>query len=126
MRLTEHEGYAASSAGGRVVVLDTQVTDELVREGLAREVINRVQTARKSMDLPYEARIRVVYAAEGQLGEAIEEHKEWIAGETRATSFEAGAPAGERHETEVNETPFHFTIDTLRQGCGPLLRSATT
>ena len=111
MRLKEHEGYAASSAGGRVVVLDTQMTDELIREGLAREVINRLQTARKSLDLPYETRIKVVYAAEGQLAEAIAEHRDWIAGETLAASFEPGAPSGERHETEVNGTPFHFTID---------------
>ncbi|MHC4224873.1 MAG: isoleucine--tRNA ligase, partial [Planctomycetota bacterium] len=41
IRLTAHEGYAAASEGGRVVVLDTRVTKELRREGLAREAINR-------------------------------------------------------------------------------------
>ena len=44
------EGYAAASAGGMVVVLDTRVTDELRMEGLAREVINRIQNARKTID----------------------------------------------------------------------------
>jgi len=110
VRLTAKEGYAAASQGGRVVVLDTRLTPELKREGLAREVVNRIQSARKAMDLPYEARIAVTWAAEGDLAGAITAHRDWIAGETLATVLEPGAPQGEVHETEVEGMPLRFGV----------------
>jgi len=110
IRITAHEGFAAASEGGRVVVLDTRITPELRREGLAREVINRIQTARKAMDLPYEARIEIAYRAEGELAEAIAAHAAWIAKETLATSLRPGDPEGERHESEVEGADFVFAI----------------
>ncbi|MHC4548442.1 MAG: isoleucine--tRNA ligase [Planctomycetota bacterium] len=111
VRLTAREGYAAASEGGRVVVLDTRITDELRREGLAREVINRIQTARKAMDLPYEARIQITYRAGGEVAEAIAAHAAWIARETLAGRLEAGEPAGTLHEAEVEGAAFRFGIE---------------
>jgi len=110
VRLAAREGYAAASAGGSVVVLDTRVTPELRREGLAREAINRIQSARKTMQLPYDARIEIVYEAEGEVDEAIAEHAEHIAGETLATRLEPGVPTGEIHEAKVEDTAFRFGI----------------
>jgi len=110
VRLSAHEGYAAASEHGRVVILDTRVTPELRREGLARETINRIQGARKAMNLAYEARIEVAYEAEGELIEALEAHREWIAGETLAVRFAKGAPAGTVHEAEVEGLKLRFGI----------------
>jgi isoleucyl-tRNA synthetase len=94
IRLSAKEHFAAASEGGRVVVLDTQITDALKRAGLAREVVSRIQKARKSRDLAYDARIEVRYVAEGELAKAIEEHAAYIAGETLATSLSAGVGEG--------------------------------
>jgi isoleucyl-tRNA synthetase len=110
IRLQAREGFAAASAGGRVVVLDTRVTPELRREGLAREAISRIQKARKEMDLPYEARIEVLWRAEGEVAEAIREHRERIAGETLAVRLEEGSPAAGAVETEVEGTPLAFSV----------------
>jgi len=111
VRLRAREGYAAAGSGGRVVVLDTRITPELRLEGLAREVVNRIQTARKKLDLPYEARIRVRYRAEGDLAEAVAAHAEHIAGETLATTLEPGEPAGESFEEDVEGHAFVFGIE---------------
>jgi len=111
IRLKAREGYAAASHHGLVVVLDTRVTPELKREGLAREVINRIQSARKKLDLPYEARIEVTYEAGSELGEAIAEHRTRIAGETLATSLEQGAPGGETFDDEIGSEAFRFGIE---------------
>ncbi|MEE8556681.1 MAG: class I tRNA ligase family protein, partial [Myxococcota bacterium] len=108
VRLGAREGFAAAAERGRVVVLDTRVTDVLRREGLAREVVNRVQRARKEMDLPYEARILVRYDTEGELAEAVLEHASWIASEILATEFQprgAEEPQGQRHDAKVGGTP---------------------
>ncbi|MCA9583625.1 MAG: class I tRNA ligase family protein, partial [Myxococcales bacterium] len=82
VRLTAKDDFAAASSGGLVLILDTRLTDELRAEGLAREVINRVQRARKSMDLAHEARIAITYQAEGALADAVAAHGETIARET--------------------------------------------
>ena len=96
-------------------MLDTRLTDALRREGLAREVVNRIQRARKQMDLPYEARIRVRYETEGALGEAIREHAEWIRSETLATALDprdgASDPPGVRHETTVDDRPLQIWLE---------------
>jgi isoleucyl-tRNA synthetase len=113
IRLKAQEGYAAAGQGGAVVILDTRVTPALRREGMAREVVNRIQSARKAMNLPYEARIAVTYRAGGEVDEACAEHATYIAGETLAVRFEPGIPAGEVHDTTVEDTPFTFGIERL-------------
>ncbi len=56
----EDAGRRATGAGGRVAVsLDTRLTPELLEEGRYRELLNRVQSFRKDLDLPYTARVRV-------------------------------------------------------------------
>jgi isoleucyl-tRNA synthetase len=117
VRLTALDGFAAAAEGGRVVVLDTRITDALRREGLAREVVNRVQRARKEMDLAYEARIRVRYEAEGELEEAIREHVAWISSEILATELEPRGSSkksrGVRHEAKIEGTPIGVWIEVL-------------
>jgi isoleucyl-tRNA synthetase len=115
IRLEAREGFAAAAEGGQVVVLDTRITDELRREGLAREVVNRIQRARKQMDLPYEARIRIRYDTEGELGEAIREHAGWIRSETLATELDvrdpSSEPSGTRHDATVDELPLQVWVE---------------
>jgi len=101
VRLIAKENFAAASERGRVVVLDTRISDALRREGLAREVINRIQRTRKDMDLPFEARIEVRYEAEGELAQAITEHHLHIATETLSGSLAAGRGDGDAIVMEV-------------------------
>ena len=110
VRLSAREDFAAASGAGQVVVLDTRLDDSLRREGLAREVINRIQRARKAMDLAYEARIDVAWNADGELGAAIEEHAQRIAAETLATGFESSASAGGEHDTQIDGTTLKLAI----------------
>jgi isoleucyl-tRNA synthetase len=110
VRLSAREDFAAASGAGQVVVLDTRVDDSLRREGLAREVINRIQRARKAMDLAYEARIEVSWNADGELADAIEEHAGRIASETLATGFSRGSASASEHDTEIEGTPLSLSI----------------
>lgn len=90
IRLSAKEDFAAASQGGQVVVLDTRLTPELIRGGLAREALSRLQRVRKERDYAYDARIHVVYEAEGELARALEDHREFVAGESLARTFEEG------------------------------------
>jgi isoleucyl-tRNA synthetase len=115
VRLSAKPDYAAAASHGHVVVLDVRVNDSLRREGMAREAINRLQRARKTMDLEYEARIDVQYQAAGDLSEALAEHKALIAGETLAVELAPGTgTSGERHEVDVDGEPFTFWVSVVK------------
>jgi isoleucyl-tRNA synthetase len=95
--LTERprEGWSVVNEQGETVALDLEVTDELRRAGLAREVVRLVQEARKNSGLEISDRISLVWQAEGELAAAVEEHAGSVAGEVLATSMSAGSPEGE-------------------------------
>jgi isoleucyl-tRNA synthetase len=91
VRLVEREGMATEGDQDLLVALDTELDEGLIAEGLAREVVHRIQTARKQADLDYADRIQVRYAAAGELAAAIRTHADWIASETLATELLAVA-----------------------------------
>ena len=78
-----------SSEHGTDVVLDFEITPELKREGLMREVVRHVQAARKNAGLNVDDRIKLGLQATGALSEAIDEHKDAIAIETLASTIGA-------------------------------------
>jgi isoleucyl-tRNA synthetase len=81
------ENSAPLPAGAGVVVLDTAVTPELAAEGLARDVIRVVQQARRDAGLDVSDRIALVVAGSAAVEAAAEAHREFVAGETLATSL---------------------------------------
>ena len=76
------EGLVVASQNELVVALETDLTQELIREGLAREFVNKVQSMRKTADLDVTQRIRVAYSGSDSVQEAVEEYKDYIAAET--------------------------------------------
>ncbi|HYG62284.1 MAG TPA: isoleucine--tRNA ligase [Thermoanaerobaculia bacterium] len=113
VRLVEREGTATQGDRELLVALDTRLTPDLVAEGWAREVVNRIQTARKELDLDYADRIRVRYRAAPELDEAIGTHRDWIAGETLAVELVAGlnGEQGAAREAPVESFEFAFIIE---------------
>jgi len=85
VRLQAKEGWAAAQGKQCVVVLSTEVTDELRREGLARDLVRMIQDRRKALECQYSDRIEVGLVTElADLKLAIEEHYEYICAETLA------------------------------------------
>jgi isoleucyl-tRNA synthetase len=82
------QGSVGEFGGGTLVVLDTALTPELVREGLAREVVRRLNDLRKSSGLRVEDRIRLRWHAAGPVAEALRAHQGYVAGEVLAVAFE--------------------------------------
>ncbi len=98
-------GFGVAGEGGIVVALDTALTPELEREGLAREVIRRVQDLRKQADYDLTDRIAVQYHAEGKLAEAIAAFRAAIAAEVLADAVEAvDTPAGDQRLEDTVES----------------------
>ncbi|NLT30457.1 MAG: isoleucine--tRNA ligase [Propionibacterium sp.] len=87
------EGWSVINEQGETVALDLELTPDLVRAGLAREVIRLVQDARKSSGFEVSDRIVLEWAAEGELAEAIEAHATEIAAEVLAVEMTRGSAA---------------------------------
>lgn len=91
VKVTTETPEGAVEDGGYVVVLDTVMTPELINEGLAREVIRRIQNLRKTADFELNDHIDVVYnGATETIAKALEEFTDYISGETLADSLQKG------------------------------------
>lgn len=73
---------------GVTVLLDTNLTDELIREGLAREVVNRIQNLRKDSGLNVTDKIQVKFHGSSKIELAVQENKAYISSEIQANEWE--------------------------------------
>jgi isoleucyl-tRNA synthetase len=76
------EGWLVASEAGITVALDTQLDERLIKEGIAREFINRVQNYRKTINFEVTDRININFSAGEQVKQAIEELVDYIKNET--------------------------------------------
>ena len=81
------QGYACARAEGFLVALDTALDEALVVEGIAREIVRSVQDARKSAGLQISDRIALCIRGAGRVGAALREHRDYIIGETLASTL---------------------------------------
>ncbi|MGB7324183.1 MAG: isoleucine--tRNA ligase [Rubripirellula sp.] len=95
VRLQARDGWAAAQGTQCVVVLNTEVTDELRREGVAKDLIRTIQSQRKEIACDYTDRIEVgIVTDEAEVTAAVEEHGKLIAGETLADKLSIGEIEG--------------------------------
>ena len=87
-------GTTALPGNTGLVVLDTEVTPELAREGLGRDVVRLVQQARRDAGLEVSDRITLTLDAPEPVVDAVREHETFVAGEVLATSVDVRAGAG--------------------------------
>ena len=88
VRLQAKEGWAAAQGKNSVVVLSTELSDDLVREGYARDIVRFVQDLRKDANLEFNDQIELsLGVADSSLQQAIDENSEFIQSEVQAVSL---------------------------------------
>jgi isoleucyl-tRNA synthetase len=103
------EGYQLEREGSHAVALELELDDELVREGLAREIVHAVQNARKTAGLEIADRIELTLGGDDELIAAARAHEPYLAGETLAVRVGYdGASAGE--EATVKGRPLRIAV----------------
>ena len=107
---TPRTGWAVASAAGVTVALDLEITPELRRAGLVREVVRLVQEARKSTGLDVSDRIELWWSADGELAEALNEGSERLAEEVLAVSVTEGRPTANLAPHADAELGLHFWL----------------
>ena len=96
------EGYVSENDNGITVVLDTNLTPELLEEGFVREIISKVQTMRKEADFEVMDRIKVTYNGSEKAEKIFAEHSDEIGGEVLADKVVKAEPAGYVKEWKIN------------------------
>jgi isoleucyl-tRNA synthetase len=95
VRLQAREGWSAAQGAHCVVVLSTELTDELIREGYAQDIKRLIQERRKELQCQYTDRIRVgLVTDDGDVGQAVEENMELLRSETLAVEIVRAPLAG--------------------------------
>jgi isoleucyl-tRNA synthetase len=89
------EGFAVAEEGAYVAALVTELTPELVQEGLAREFVRRVQDLRKTAELDVADRIELFVEASKGLRSAIQAYQDYIMAETLASQLAFERPPAE-------------------------------
>jgi isoleucyl-tRNA synthetase len=81
------ENLSCVEEAGTVVAIDTALTEELVREGMVRDLVRSIQNLRKESGFKVDDHITIDYRANGQIAEAILTHEDYIRQETLADSL---------------------------------------
>jgi isoleucyl-tRNA synthetase len=109
------EGMAIAEDKATIVAVNIQVTPELRSEGLAREVVRRVQAMRKNADFNIEDRITMYYVADKELAEAFQTWGGYIQAETLTTALVPDTPPESFHTETHTIDGMQITIGVNRE-----------
>jgi len=108
------EGLVVAAEGPVIVALGTDLTEDLIQEGLAREFVNKIQNMRKAAGLEVTQRITIRYCSDVAVREAVEKYRDYVDAETLSTKTEhtASLPADRIgwQEWEINGHTTHIGI----------------
>jgi isoleucyl-tRNA synthetase len=118
VRLQAKPGWAAAQGAECVVVLSTELTPELIAEGQARDLVRLIQDRRKELNLDFTDRIQLgIVTTSPELQAAIEQHRDFICGETLASKLEfVELPGVESTDAEVGSETFQLFVVKAREG----------
>ncbi|GAQ24477.1 isoleucine--tRNA ligase [Tepidanaerobacter syntrophicus] len=100
VRAQDKEGFCAEGEGGYYVVLDTTITPELMLEGIARELVSKVQNMRKEAGFAVEDKICLYCVGDDIINKAIEVHGEEIKSDTLSVAIEKIVPPADSFAKE--------------------------
>ncbi len=106
------EGYACGEDGGYLTALDTSLDEDLVEEGLAREIVRSIQDARKQAGLEVSDRIVLGVSGSEGIERALAKHRDYIMSETLATDWRTEQPQplhSDRRELGDDDWTLEFT-----------------
>ncbi|HRH33986.1 MAG TPA: DUF5915 domain-containing protein, partial [Catalimonadaceae bacterium] len=108
-------GWVVASDAEITVAIDLALTDELKMEGIARDVVNRVQNQRKDMGLEVLDRIKIQFEKTKNelVTRALDANREYICMETQANSLEIVEPKGLTQVIELDDLVLNFDIEKI-------------
>ena len=106
-------GWLVVNEGKLTVALDVTVTEELRREGIARELVNRIQNIRKSSGLEITDKIKITLSKNQQTDDAVNEYKDYICNQVLGTSLTLTDEV--ENGTELNFDDFSLYVSVVKE-----------
>ncbi len=108
-------GWLVASEGGLTVALDITITDDLKKEGISRDIVNRVQNLRKDKGMEVQDKISIHYfSADETTTQAIDQFRDYIQKETQALKLEFKDQLNNGTELDIDGVPISIAIDVLK------------
>ena len=111
IRISSKEGFNVGTINNKFIILNTELSKELLDEGLARETISKIQQLRKSYNFDIMDRIKVYYHATDEYTNSINKHLEFIKKETLATEFISDNSL--ELDTNINDYQVGFKLERM-------------
>ena len=111
--MTQMEGYVTENDNAVTVVLDTNLTPELIEEGFEREIISKIQTMRKEAGFEVMDHIAVTFEADDKVASIFAKYSESIKSEVMADSITAGSLAGYEKDWNINGEEVKLAVEKL-------------
>ena len=111
--MTQMEGYVTEGDNTVTVVMDTNLTPELVEEGFVRELISKIQTMRKEADFEVMDHIKVSYVADQKVSDIFEKYGQEIQGEVLADQIVSNQLSGYQKEWSINGETVTLSVEKL-------------
>jgi len=96
-------GWLVTNEGRLTVALDITVTDELLREGIARELVNRIQNIRKSNGFEITDKINIEIQEQKEINDAVKQYSDYIAVQTLSNSIKLVPELSEKTELDFED-----------------------
>ena len=112
--IKQKEGYASTSNNRTIVVLDTELTEDLILEGLAREFVRKVQSLRKEADFVITDHINIYYNGSDQVEEMLRKFKDYIMGETLGEELIKDISLTEKYQCDLNEEEAYIKVEKVK------------
>ena len=111
IRISSKEGFNVGFENNNFIILNTELTEELILEGIAREVVSKVQQLRKSKDFNIVDRIDIYYEADEKVKETFAKFEDYIKNETLAENI-----IEKKLDTEVTDVNgYELKFDVVRK-----------
>jgi isoleucyl-tRNA synthetase len=113
IEMTQKEGYVTEAEGDTTVVLDTNLSEDLINEGFVREIISKIQQMRKEADFMVTDHIHIGYTGTEKLQQIFENYKDEIMGDTLGEAIEQGQLSGFSRTWDINGENCEIAVEVV-------------
>ena len=113
IEMTQQEGFVASSDKGITVVMDTNLTPELIEEGFVREIVSKIQTMRKDAGFEVMDKINVTVCGNVRIAELMYKNAEQVKSVVLAENITEGEAKGFVKEWNINGESVTLGVEKL-------------
>ena len=111
--IKQREGYASTSNNRTIIVLDTELTEDLILEGLAREFVRNVQSLRKKEDFMITDHIKIYYYGTPKIDKMLEKYHDYVMGEVLGDKLIKDSKLTDKYD--LNDEEVYLKVEKINE-----------